>query len=127
MPFILLALQVIIMNWYIVKIVFNITAENTNHTPQFDEQLRLISAANREEAFIKARIIGINEEDAFFNDKHNKVRWEFINVSEIVPVNNLEDGTELYSQIHETNEASSYIHCVHQKAIFIRTNSSALN
>ncbi len=27
------------MNWYIAKIVFNITNENRSHTPQFDEQL----------------------------------------------------------------------------------------
>jgi hypothetical protein len=29
----------------------------------------------------------------------------------------------LYSQIHETDEAKSYIHCVHQKAIFLRMNA----
>jgi hypothetical protein len=111
------------MNWYIAKIVFNISAENTIHTPQFDEQLRLISAENMEEAFIKARKLGLKEESSFLNDNKNTVRWEFINVSEIIPVKTLEDGTELYSQIHETDEAKSYIHCVHQKAIFLRMNA----
>lgn len=108
------------MNWYISKIVFKISAENTQHKPQFDEQLRLIAADSEEQAFLKARSIGISEEDSFLNDKKNRVRWEFINVAEIVPLHNLEDGMEIYSHIHETDEAKSYIHCVHQKAIYIR-------
>ena len=114
------------MNWYISKIIFKISAENTQHKPQFDEQLRLISAASGEEAFMKARAIGIGEEDSFVNDRNNTVRWEFINVSEVIPLNSLEDGMELYSHIHETDEAKSYIHCIHQKAIFLRTHSAEL-
>jgi hypothetical protein len=123
MKFILLGIQAILMNWYISKIVFNITAENTQQKPQFDEQLRLIKADSMEEAFIKARILGLSEEDSFLNDKKNKVKWEFINVSEIVPLKTLEDGMELYSNIHEAEEARSYIRCIHQKAIFLRTNA----
>src|SRR5687768_12876996 len=107
------------MNWYIAKIVFNISAENTAHKPQFDEQLRLISAESQEEAFLKARKLGLSEEDSFLNDERNEVRWEFINVAEIVPMKKFEDGVELYSHIHETDEAKSYIHDVHQKAIFL--------
>lgn len=111
------------MNWYISKIVFRISADNTQQKPQFDEQLRLIAADSAEEAFLKARVIGIGEEDSFLNNKKNTVRWEFINVSEIVPLKKLEDGMEIYSQIHETEEDRSYIHCVHQKAIFLRTHA----
>jgi hypothetical protein len=111
------------MNWYIAKIVFNISSENTEHKPQFDEQLRLISADNAEEAFIKARTLGLSEEDTFMNDQQNRVRWEFINVAEIIRVNDLRDGSELYSHIHEAEEAKSYIHNVHQKAIFLRMNA----
>lgn len=116
----LIVIQVLLMNWYISKIIFRISSANTEHTPQFDEQLRLISANSSEEAFIKARQIGLREEDAYINDRNNTVKWEFINVSEVLPLNKIEDGVELYSSIHETNEAQNYIHCVHQKAIFIR-------
>lgn len=112
------------MNWYISKIVFKISAENTQHKPQFDEQLRLIAATCAEEAFIKARTIGITEEDSFLNSRNNTVRWEFINVSEVIPLSKIEDGMELYSHIHETDEAKSYIHCIHQKAIFLRTHTT---
>ncbi len=116
----IILIQALLMNWYISKIVFSISSANTDHKPQFDEQLRLIAAGSSEEAFLKARKLGLSEEDAYINDKNNTVRWEFINVSEILPLKNIEDGAELYSNIHETTEAKSYIHCVHQKAIFIR-------
>ena len=119
-------MQAFFMNWYIAKIVFNISADNTQHKPQFDEQLRLISAGSKEEAFIKARTIGISEEESFLNDKMNRVKWEFINVAEIVALSKMEDGMELYSHIHETEEARSYIHDIHQKAIFIRMNSRSV-
>jgi hypothetical protein len=115
------------MNWYITKVVFAISAENSgNAKEQFDEQLRLVCAESKEEAFMKARTIGLNEEDCFYNDKMKQVKWEFINVSEVFPLQTLEDGTEVYSRIHETEEGSSYVHCIHQKAIAIRLNSIPL-
>jgi hypothetical protein len=119
MQSLLLILQALIMNWYIAKIVFGIQSE-TAQKQQFDEQLRLISADTQEEAFLKARMIGLNEEDSFLNDKKKTVKWEFINVPELIRVNNLEDGIEVYSQIHEMDEAHSYIDVVHQKAIALR-------
>src|SRR5687768_10390819 len=121
MHVILIVIQVFLMNWYLTKIVFNIAADN--NTSQFDEQLRLITAESKEEAFLKARAIGLREEDTFYNDRMKEVKWEFINVSEIIPINKLEDGTELYSRIHETEEARSYINFVHQKAIELRKTS----
>lgn len=123
---VLLILQALLMNWYIAKIVFGITAENSEHKPQFDEQLRLIIAESHEEAFLKARMIGLGEEDSFINDKNNRVNWEFINVSELTPLKKLEDGVELYSQIHEKEEAKSYINFIHQKAVTLRLNSRPL-
>jgi hypothetical protein len=119
----LFILQALLMNWYITKIVFNISAENSTAKSQFDEQLLLITADCKEEAFIKARILGLSKEDSFYNDKMKQVKWEFVNVSEVLPLENLEDGIELYSRIHETEEGHSYINFIHQKAIAIRLNA----
>jgi hypothetical protein len=63
------------MNWYITKVVFAISAESSTGKKQFDEQLRLVYAESKEEAFLKARTIGLSEEDSFFNDKMKKVKW----------------------------------------------------
>ena len=42
-----------IMKWYLAKIVFQIICGDGKHTAQFDEQLRLIAAADEDEAFGK--------------------------------------------------------------------------
>jgi hypothetical protein len=104
------------MNWYLAKIVFRIICGDGDHTPQFDEQLRLISAPSKEEAFKKAKQTGNKEEETFFNRKQQLVQWQFINVSEIYRLSELIDGAELYSRIEERDNAEAYIHIVNQKA-----------
>ena len=101
------------MNWYVAKIVFRITTSQPKAEGQFDEHLRLIQASSFEEAFRKARLIGIGEEDAADN---RSASWEFVNIAELIPLQSLCDGTELYSRIHETSEVRSYINLIHLKA-----------
>jgi hypothetical protein len=120
---VLIIFQVLLMNWYITKVVFAITREDSQSRKQFDEQLRLIAAENQEEAFLKARSIGLEEEECFYNDQKKKVKWEFINVSEVLRLKDLADGAEVYSRIHETEEGPSYIQFIHQKAIDFRLTS----
>lgn len=122
----LITSQLLLMNWYLAKLVFSISADDSQHKPQFDEQLRLIEADSTERALLKARSIGISEEDSFFNDKMKTVKWEFINVAELLPIKKIEDGMELYSRIHETDEAKPYINYVHQKAMSLRLNAMPL-
>jgi hypothetical protein len=125
MYYLLILIQVIVMNWFISKIVFGITAEN-KQTQQFDEQIRLIQADSTEEAFLKARMIGLAEEDSFLNDDNKQIKWEFINIAELIPLKRLEDGVEVYSRIHEMEEAKSYINFIHQKAVSLRLNAKPL-
>ena len=112
------------MNWYLAKVIFRIGIGPEENASQFDEHLRLIQADNFEEAFVKARMIGITEEDNFINNQEQLVKWEFVNVAELIPLKELSDGLEVYSQIHETEEARSYIHAVHQKAATLQMNHS---
>lgn len=111
------------MNWYIAKVIFKISTQGKTDTAQFDEHLRLIEANSFEEAFLKARVLGITEEDHFINDDRQFVKWEFVNISEVIPLHELKDGLEVYSQIHETAEARSYISYVHQKAASLQLNT----
>lgn len=103
------------MKWFIGKLVFSVTTGNGNHTPQFDEQLRLIEAQDLNQAFIKARLIGGREEQAFMTEDLNAVRWQFIDVSDLKELSEFSDGMELYSRIHETENAETHItfiqHC----------------
>jgi hypothetical protein len=113
------------MDWYLAKLVFRIVCGDGDHTPQFDEQLRLISASSKEEAFRKAQKTGKKEEETFYNRKQQLVQWQFINVSEIYKLSELIDGAELYSRIEERDNAEAYIHVVNQKAeniLFTKTH-----
>lgn len=101
------------MNWYIAKLTFRITVGHG----QFDEQLRMIYALNREEALLKARMIGLREEDRMLNVYQQPVAWEFVNVAELLPLPSLADGIEVYSQVFETNEPERHVHDVHQRAM----------
>lgn len=104
------------MNWYIAKIIFRISNGEGPQKSQFDEHLRLIQAEYFDEAFLKARILGLQEEASFVNSHQALVKWEFVNVAELFPMRELKDGLEIYSQINEKEEAEPYIHYVHQKA-----------
>ncbi|HVZ57908.1 MAG TPA: DUF4288 domain-containing protein [Chitinophagaceae bacterium] len=104
------------MNWYIAKIIFQIVCGNGQHTPQFDEQLRLVSAGDAEEAYTKACQLGRKEEDTFYNEKKQLVQWRFINVSELFRLSDFIDGAELHSRIEEKEDAREYIQVVNRKA-----------
>lgn len=108
------------MNWYLSKMVFRIICGDGNHTAQFDEQLRLVKAGSKEEAFHKSQLLGGREEEMFFNQNQQLVQWQFISVSELYQLNELIDGAELYSRIEETENADSYLHIIHKKAEQIR-------
>lgn len=104
------------MKWYLAKMIFRITCGNGNHRAPFDEQLRLLQAGSLEEAFHKARGLGMREEDSFFNRQQQLVHWKFVTTSELYRLDELIDGAELYSRIEETEDAENYLHIVHTRA-----------
>ncbi len=108
------------MNWYLTKIVYQIICGEGSHTPQFDEQLRLISATDEHDAFSKAQRIGVLEEENFFNQQQQLVKWKFINVCELYKISELIDGAEMYSRIQEADDADRFIEMVHSKAEYIQ-------
>jgi hypothetical protein len=112
------------MNWFLAKIVYRIVCGDGDHTAQFDEQLRLVQAADENEAFDKAKAIGEQEQEMFLNQQQKLVTWQFVNVCELYKVSALIDGAELYSRIQETDNANAYIDLVHKKAAHIQTSNT---
>jgi hypothetical protein len=113
------------MNWFLAKLIFQIVCGDGDHTPQFDEQLRLVAANSKESAFEKAQQLGNEGEDRFYNQKQQLVQWQFINVSELYRLSELIDGAELYSRIEERGNAEEYIRVINQKAgniLFTKTH-----
>lgn len=111
------------MNWYVTKLIFRIISGDGNHPAQFDEQLRLIKADNEQAAFKKASSIGIDIQDSFTNAQKQMVRWQFVDVTEVNPINGLTDGAELHYQIHEAPDADLYIAWAHHKSALLAINN----
>jgi hypothetical protein len=112
------------MNWFLAKIVYRIVCGEGDHTAQFDEQLRLVQAADENEAFDKAKAIGEQEQEVFLNQQQKLVTWQFVNVCELYKISALIDGAELYSRIQETDNAGAYEDLVHKKADHIKANNT---
>src|SRR5580658_4549516 len=112
------------MNWYLSKIIFRIICGEGQHTPQFDEQLRLIYAKDEDEAFRKALAIGEREQDGFYNHDQKLVQWKFINVAELYRLSGLLDGAEMYSRIQETDDPEGYIELANRRADHIRISGT---
>jgi Domain of unknown function (DUF4288) len=104
------------MNWYLTKLVYRIISGTNSDDAQFDEQLRLIQAGSKEEAFHKAQITGVREEEIFMNTNQQLVEWKFINVAELYKLGEMIDGAELYSRIEERGNADAYIETINRKA-----------
>lgn len=114
------------MKWYLAKMVYRIICGSGTHTPQFDEQLRLIEAADKRSAFDKAVAIGKKEEDCFYNLQKQLVKWEFINVSELYRMTDMIDGAEICSRISEVENEEAYITFVQQRAAYIQKEDATL-
>jgi hypothetical protein len=96
------------MNWYLAKLVFSIKHETKNTPTQFDEQLRLLQAKDKLEALLKAKMIGIKEENTFKNENEMEVRWDFVDVIELNTIDSFTDGMELSSRIDEHEAIEHY-------------------
>jgi len=112
------------MNWYLVKLVYQIICGDGAHTAQFDEQLRIIEATDDMHALTKAQQLGYREQETFYNNKEKLVQWKFIDVSEMNKIDSFFDGAELYSRINEQDNAGSYIALVQTKASYLLAQSS---
>ncbi len=109
------------MQWFIAKLIYKIICGAGTHTPQFDEQLRIIHANNESLAFEKAKTTGKEGEDTFLNRNGELVQWQFINVVELYNLNTLDDGSEICSNVHEAIHSENYIELINSKADRLRS------
>ncbi len=107
------------MKWYVSKIIFQIICGTGDHTPQFDEQWRLVTAANEAEALDKSKNIGKSEQQCFSNEQQQIVQWKFINVTELFRLTGMVDGAEIFSRIEECDHPDSYLELQHKRAAML--------
>jgi len=104
------------MNWYLVKMLFQIVCGKGCHTPQIDEQIRIVEARDLVTAFHKSMDIGKKEDDCFLNESNIPVRWKFIGIGEVYLLNEMLDGAEMFSRIYEVEDTGRILSLIQQKA-----------
>jgi hypothetical protein len=109
------------MEKYLAKIVYKIVNQASLKLEQFDEQLCLVEARSMEEAFFKARMLGVKNEDEITTDSGNGVYWEFVDVPYLKLIEEFGDGTELYSCICEKDKEDNYERFVKSRAAELQT------
>lgn len=111
------------MQRYLAKLMFNINIDNGSHASQFDEQIRIVESNTLADAFHKARIIGKKEEEVFFNNDDKPVKWKFIDVLDLYPLEELKDGDQVYSTTHENEDSKLFIDYIRSKSMLIQAKS----
>lgn len=96
------------MNWFIIKIVYEIICGDGEHCAQFDEQLRLVAAEDNYDAYLQGTAIGKQEALNFYNEKAQLVQWKFLAVPEIYPIQEYAHGAEIFSRIREVDHVQQY-------------------
>ena len=108
------------MKKYLAKIVYQIVSNELTTQDQFDEQLCLIEARDAHEAFIKARLMGVKNEEEIDHESGYGVFWKFVDVPFLNELSTLIDGTELYSCISERDKEDGYAAFVKKRAADIQ-------
>ena len=90
--------------FFVAHIIFSISCQDV-FTDQYEEQLRLIEAADEGSAIEAAKILAAKEEGNFI-DRHGRIMsWKFIAVKDIMEVS-LSHGVMLHSCIKEIQPAT---------------------
>ncbi|MFA6944464.1 MAG: DUF4288 domain-containing protein, partial [Pedobacter sp.] len=76
-------------------------------------------------ALAKAHKIIQEEKNILASRNQTAIRWDFINMTELYKLDELKDGSEIYYNILEVNDADQYIEMSHQKALLIGQNLQA--
>ncbi|MBK5278413.1 MAG: DUF4288 domain-containing protein [Bacteroidia bacterium] len=104
------------LKWYLVKLVYQVVSDKGTHTPQFDEQLRLIRADELDWAREKAKILGQIGAFSFMHHNNHEVNWKFIDVVDICELCDIEDGTQIYSTREEPEDEPLNLSLINAKA-----------
>ena len=108
------------MKWFLVKYIYQIVSGTGNYDVQFDEQLRLMLAGDKNEALCKAEAIADNFHPPFKNCKGELVTWKFICVADLHEIQAPGDGAEVTSILHEPDDVSAFLKAVEKREAYVK-------
>ncbi|GGH02114.1 MULTISPECIES: DUF4288 domain-containing protein [Pedobacter] len=97
------------MKWFAVNCIYQVICGEGKHTPQFNEQTRLIQADGTMQALEKAKLNAVHFNQPFNNCVGDKVVWKFIGIGGISEVEEPADGVEVSSRIVEPKSVDHYL------------------
>jgi len=97
------------MKWFAVNFIYRVTCGEGIHSPQFNEQIRLITAETIIAAINKARVLALSYNSSFKNCMGEKVIYDFIDVAGISEIEFPTDGVEVSSKVLEPESVEAYL------------------
>jgi len=97
------------MKWFAVNCIYQVICGEGKHTPQFNEQTRLIQAKGVRQALSKANLNAVYFNPSLNNCQGDKIVWKFLGVGGISEIVELIDGAEISSKIVEPKSVSLYL------------------
>ncbi len=96
------------MKIFLAKIIYKIVKPFEEGNEQYDEQLMFVNARDIHEAFFKARMLGVKNEDEVTHESGSSILWKFIDVPFLKEIASFEDGLELHSSVLEKEPSENY-------------------
>lgn len=111
------------MKWFAVNCIYQVICGDGKHSPQFNEQTRLIYAQNACEALNKAKMMASGFNAPFKSCEGKPVIWTFISIGGIIEIDEPADGVEVSSKILEPKSVKKYLKkLTHRNKILTETN-----
>ncbi|HEY8399107.1 MAG TPA: DUF4288 domain-containing protein [Flavihumibacter sp.] len=110
------------MSYYLAKLCYEIICGDGAHTPQFEEQIRLLESENCRQAIEAAYEIGQNEAHVLQQDGCLRVEWKFLGVTELLTLHPMAHGAELYQAHREIAYPEGYRNYVKDRSIQLQRN-----
>jgi hypothetical protein len=89
------------MHNFVSRLQFNIVVGNQPTAAQYEELTILVMAQDKQDAYLKAQVIGRKNEDEFLNRGSNSVCWRFMGVTHLERIGDINDGTILFSELKD--------------------------
>jgi hypothetical protein len=110
------------MRWYAVHLILECRKTATGESlGTVEEQVRILTATDDEEAYRKALRLGASAEHEYDNSAGERVRWVFAGLGDLdeLSVERIEDGTEIASKIIHGAEAGRHVKGKPQLTVFL--------
>ena len=104
------------MRWFLLTASYQILHPDST-LYQFDEQVLLLKAESREEAFFKGKRIAGYEERSFSSSSGEVVRWKFLGITDLREIDELTEFVQVGSCTREIENPLRYIHDIKKRSL----------